>query len=300
MRMDLSGLRLGVDVGGTRIKWALLEGDEAVDRGSIPTPTDGPDAVVQAIADVAVDLRVGSIGVAVPGHLSPDRESTTVIPNIHGAWNGFPLAASLRSRTGMRIELINDARAFALAELTRGAASDREDVLFIIIGTGLGGAVALGGRILQSPGDRTGEIGHLTVDPHGAVCSCGSVGCLETVAGGRSMARAWSSRDATAKHDANPAELVRAAELGNPEAIKILRAAGQALGVAISSVTALLGTDTVVIGGGVAPAFEFMQADVDRAMTAREKLVGKVEIRSAILGTGAGAIGAGLFADQGA
>lgn len=289
--------RLGFDVGGTSIKWACLGGDIVSTVGSIPTP-DSPEATAAAIADVARRHSIACLGVAVPGHLTSDWACTTVVPNLSGQWTGFPLRERLEALAGVPTMLINDARAFAFAELTLGAARDRSDVLFLTMGTGVGGAIAVDGQILRGIGDNLGEIGHVLADPAGLVCACGARGCLETIAGGRSLVAAWKRNAPVGELgvpiDTTPEELVLAARCGDSHARSVLHAAGSALGRVLGSVLALLGMHTVVIGGGVAPALEFMRESIEAEVMQRVALVGPVEVLQADLGIQAGAIGAAL------
>jgi glucokinase len=290
-----SGPVLGVDIGGTNIKWVLWTGGETADAGRLPTPRSGPDAVVAALSELADPGTVTALGVAVPGHLSRDRRSTTVIPNLAGDWDGYPMADRLQNSTGVTTVLLNDARAFARAELALGAARGRSEAIFVTMGTGIGGAVAVNGEVVCGPGDTLGEIGHVTAVADGVPCGCGARGCLETLAGGRALAGAWSaqtSADATA--DVLP--LVDAARRGDAAAQRILDRAGHAMGTVLGSVLALLGQRTVVVGGGAAPAFTFMRKAAAQALLHRRALVGEVELLTAGLGSQAGAIGAALHA----
>jgi glucokinase len=293
---------LGVDIGGTFIKWVVLTEGAVTLSGHLSTPPEGPEAVTAAVARIAGQQIVDSLGVAVPGQLGRDLQSTEIIPNLAGRWRSYPLATALRETTALPATLINDARAFATAELSVGAARDRSEVVFLTMGTGVGGAIALGGSVLRGPGDRLGEIGHLLAVPGGLTCTCGARGCLETVAGGRALARAWSQvvgadgRDGGAL--STPEDLVRAALDGDAMARRILDEAGTAVGAALGSVLALLGVNTVVIGGGIAPAFELMRPAAERALEARTALIGAVELLTTQLGTSAGAIGAAIHATR--
>src|SRR6266545_6226110 len=157
-----AGSALGVDIGGTNIKWVHRADAAVVARGTLPTPAAGPEQVTAAIAEIAAARTVEAIGVALPGHLSPALRATTTIPNIDGDWQDFPLADMLERATAKPVLLMNDARAFASAELALGSARGHSDVVFMTMGTGIGGAIALGGTVLRGPGDKIGEIGHMT------------------------------------------------------------------------------------------------------------------------------------------
>ncbi|MEU0071865.1 ROK family protein [Streptomyces sp. NPDC006332] len=320
-----AGSALGVDIGATNIKWVHRADAAVVARGTLPTPA-GPAQVADAIAEIAGAHTVEAIGVALPGHLSPNLRSTTTIPNIDGDWRGFPLADTIERATAKPVLLMNDARAFASAELALGSARGHSDVVFMTMGTGIGGAIALGGVVLRGPGDRIGEIGHMTAEYGGDRCGCGARGCLETMAGGRALATAWSralasrgtgNQDQPAKgedrgrtttpqdHDrpaeaedqdlsATPEDLVRAAGSGDSTAREILGSAATAVGTVLGSLLAQLGLATVVVGGGVAPAFEVMRPAVESALRDRRRLIGPVTLLIAALGPYAGATGAAL------
>ncbi len=295
------GSALGVDIGGTNIKWVHRAGAAVVARGTLPTPAGGPAQVAVTIAEIAGARTVEAIGVALPGHLSPDLRSTTTIPNVYGDWQRFPLADTLERATAKPVLLMNDARAFASAELALGSARGHSDVVFMTMGTGIGGAIALSGTVLRGPGDRIGEIGHMTAEPGGNPCGCGARGCLETVAGGRTLAALWSRALAsrgTGSQDRSvtPEDLVRAARSGDTAAREILETVAMAVGTVLGSVLAQLGLSTVVVGGGVAPAFDVMRPAVELALRDRRALVGSVTLLAAELGPYAGAMGAALNA----
>ncbi|NGO42364.1 ROK family protein [Streptomyces ureilyticus] len=295
------GSALGVDIGGTNIKWVHRAGAVVVARGTLPTPAAGPAQVAATIAELVGARTAEAIGVALPGHLSPDLRSTTTIPNIDGEWQGYPLADTLERATAKPVLLMNDARAFASAELALGSARGHTDVVFMTMGTGIGGAIALGGSVLRGPGDRIGEIGHMTAAPGGSRCACGARGCLETVSGGRALAVAWSrvlASRGTADQDrtATPEDLVRAAQSGDTTAREILDTAATAVGTVLGSVLTQLGLSTVVVGGGVAPAFGVMRPAVELALRDRRRLIGPVTFLAAALGPYAGAMGAALNA----
>ncbi|MFI5679024.1 ROK family protein [Streptomyces cellulosae] len=293
------GSALGVDIGGTNIKWVHRAGTAVLARGTLPTPAAGPAQVAATIAEMADERTVEAIGVALPGHLTRDLRSTTTVPNIDGDWQGFPLADTLEHATAKPVLLMNDARAFASAELALGSARGHTDVVFMTMGTGIGGAIALDGRVLRGPGDRIGEIGHMTADPGGEPCGCGARGCLETVAGGRALAAVWSrslaSRGTGSQgRSLTPEDLVRAARSGDATARGILGSVGMVVGTVLGSVLAQLGVSTVVVGGGVAPAFDMMRPAVESALRDRRSLIGPVTLLAAELGPYAGATGAAL------
>jgi glucokinase len=289
----MDGAVLGIDLGGTRIKWVRWSPVAGVlDHGERETPRSGAPDVVSSIAGLIGRANVEVAGVAVPGHLSDDLTAVRLLPNLPGDWSGLRLADELSARTGAQVRLVNDARAFALAELRLGAADGHDDVLFVTMGTGIGGALALNGRILRARGDVVGELGHMICRPNGPPCGCGAAGCLETVAGGRALVARVREGGGNAE---TPHDVVRAAARTDGLERAVLADAGQALGLVLGNVIAYTGVTSVVIGGGVAPAFAFMRPAVEAELAGRARLVGPVDLRLARLGLGAGALGAALL-----
>jgi glucokinase len=292
------GLMLGVDVGGSLLKWVLLRPDGTVtDQGCVPTP-DGPAAVVDTIASV---YRAGGdrVGVAMPGHVDRASGSVLFVPALTGNWHGFPLGAAVRDRTGTEeVTVVNDARAFGLAELRLGAGRGRTDVLFVVLGTGVGGAIAHRGRILVGPRDNLGDIGHVTVDPAGPPCACGGTGCIEAFAGARALVAA-SQRAGGPGTSAQ--DVAAAAHAGHPAAIAAFNQAGRALGRGLGTALAAFGLDTVVIGGGMAAALPLLRPAIEAELAARPTdLLGPCTVTPAQLGPYAGATGAALWITEGA
>ncbi|MEV6159711.1 ROK family protein [Nonomuraea sp. NPDC052129] len=277
--------RLGIDVGGTYTKWVLLDGETVVGEGTVPTPPD-PDETMTFVASLAA-RRVESIGIGLPGHVDRDTGTALFVPNPPGDWDGYPVGSRLGALTGVPVTVVNDARAFGLAELLLGAARGLPDVLFAVLGTGVGGAVALRGGILVGPRDNLGEIGHVTVSPWGSVCCCGNRGCVETFAGGPGIVRAFGS--------GSPKEIAEAARTGDGRALGVLSRAGWALGIALGDAAAFFGVGTVVVGGGISGALDLMRSALDKELERRRPLIGEIAVIPAVLGPMAGAIGAALY-----
>jgi glucokinase len=289
---------LGLDLGATNVKWAVLEHDDSnwrvLDRGQAPTDVaGGADAIVRQLGDVGRDAivrwpGVETAGVGVPGLYDPRTGATLVLVNLGPAWAGRPVARPVSEALGVPVSLINDARAFGLAELRLGAGRGAAAMVGLVLGTGVGGVIALDGRVYHGRDGGAGEIGHVTIDPSGPGCNCGNRGCLEAFVRADRLAAACGA--ATAE------EAVARAKNGDPPAIEGLRQVGRYLGIAIANMIVLMTADRVVIGGGVAGAGELLLA------TAREEVqrrVGNtplddVEIVTAELGTWAGAIGAAI------
>ncbi len=292
---------LGIDLGGTSIKWEQIDDSGAtVASGRVVTPISGQEGVTDAIAEIVTARSIDqdpplALAIAVPGHLSADQESVTLLPNVPGAWLGFPIAARLSALSGLCPLLLNDARSFAVAELTLGAARAQSEVVFVTVGTGVGGAVALDGRVIRSRGDRFGEVGHTVVVIDGELCTCGSRGCVEAYAGGAQIL------DRARRHGLPVGSGLGAlrALSTHPSLAAILREAYDALAVGIANACALTGARFVVIGGGVAAELPGFVEWTRHRLAERWRLLGDVEVSQGELGVRAGAVGAAIFARAG-
>ena len=295
---------LGIDVGGTAIKWSVLQDDIVLDSGSLPTPRSSAGEVIDAMAElVHRQPNIATVGVAFPGLVDTATRETVFLPNLPGDWVNRSVAEELEQKTRTHVRLMNDARAFAYAELNLGAARDDSDVLFVTLGTGVGGAIAIGGQLIIGSIDAVGEVGHTIVEPGGDLCGCGGRGCLETVASASAIvARATRSQlmalsPALASADPiSAADVAAGARSGDPWCLDVFERAGRGIGLAAGNVAALLRIRTVIVGGGLATAFDLMQEATDTALTERRTLIGPIAVREAALGPTAGSIGAALYA----
>jgi glucokinase len=293
---------LGLDLGGTNLKWVVLDrsgdawsvaaSDQVATRRSA-SPAEVPALVTAQLAEVAVRARdvagpIVSVGIGVPGLYDPRTGRTRFLVNVPGPWAGHPVAEPVAAATGAPAFLINDARAFGLAELRLGAGRGASSMVGLTLGTGVGGVVAVGGRLHQGHDGTAGEVGHQTIDPDGPWCGCGNRGCLEAYARADQIAAACGT--------ATAAEAVQAATAGDERARHGLAEVGRYLGIGIANMIAVLSPDTVVLGGGVAAAGDLLfgpiQAEVRRRVRTTD--VNQVDIVPAELGIWAGAIGAAL------
>jgi glucokinase len=208
--------------------------------------------------------------------------------NIPGPWAGHAVAGPVAEAAGVPAFLINDARAFGLAELRLGAGRGASSMVGLTLGTGIGGVVAVGGQVHQGHDGTAGEVGHQTIEPDGPWCGCGNRGCLEAYARADQIAAACGT--ATAE------EAVRAAADGDERAARGLAEVGRYLGIGIANLITILSPDRVVLGGGVAAAGELLfgpiRAEVARRV--RTTSLDDVTIVAAELGTWAGSIGAAI------
>ena len=289
---------LGLDLGATNLKWTVVElaGDtwQALDRGQVPTrKTGGPDAIVAQLAEMGLAAMaswpgIATAGVGIPGLYDPRQGTTRFLVNIQGDWDGRPVAAPVSDTLGVPVALINDARAFGLAELRLGAGRGASSLVGLTLGTGVGGVIAIDGKVHQGHDGTAGEIGHQTIDPNGPSCNCGNHGCLEAFARADRLAEACGT--ATAE------EAVERARAGDQAALDGLERVGRYLGIGIGNMIAVISPDRVVIGGGVAAAGDLLLAAARDEIRRRVRTtsVNEVELVIAELGIWAGAIGAAI------
>lgn len=291
-------LHLGLDLGGTNLKWVVVERDtdwRVTKTGRVATDTrDGEQSVLHQMTGVAADVvgaheGIATVGVGMPGVLDAERGVTRFIPNIPGRWDGLPVVQRMTQAVRVPVRLINDARAFALAEHGLGAGRGATSMLGITLGTGVGGGLILDGRLFLGRDGTAGEFGHQTILPDGALCGCGNHGCLETLAKADAIAAACGQPSVE--------ESVAAAQAGNKRAQQGLHDAGRYLGIGASNVVALLSVDRIVVGGGVAAAGDILLDPVRKELVKRVHItdVSRIEVLAGELGVWAGAIGAALF-----
>jgi glucokinase len=285
---------LGIDVGGTSTKWVVLEGDGIAESGTFPTPTDPLRLAELLRGSVRRLAEVDRIGLALPAVLDPDRRSVAIAPNLDAAWVGVPVGARLAEELELPAGLCNDARAFALAESRAGAGRGAAVVAAITLGTGVGGAIVVGGRLEAGT---AGELGHILVVPGGRRCGCGAEGCLEAYAGGRSLLE-WCAAEGASFGDLR--ELVAGAQAADPVAAAALDRAGRALGQALQALAIARGPEVVVVGGGLSGAFEMLAPAAEAVLAGASPVTPSFEIRPAQLGEHAGAIGAAIWNSEGA
>jgi glucokinase len=288
---------LGLDLGGTNIKWVVLDQDGTpIADGSLPTEAErGPDHVVERLAlagheAIAAAGPIATAGVGVPGIYDATRGSIRFFTNLPGPWAGHALGEPLSEALGVPVRLINDARAFTLAEARVGAGKGCAALVGVTLGTGVGGGFVLDGRLVLGYHGTAGELGHQAIDcnPGAPQCGCGNTGCLESFV--RAAALASAAGTATA------AEAFAADERGDPRAHAAVEKWIDYLAIGLANVVTVLTPDRIVLGGGVASAASRIISPLRERLAAHVHLTdpNHVEIVHAALGVRAGAIGAAL------
>jgi glucokinase len=290
-------LHLGLDLGGTNIKVVVLEhdGDSRVvfEETLTTAATAGPDAVTSRLVEAgrAAFARHGefaSVGLGVPGLFDSVSGDVTLFPNLPGRWKGHPLRSRVSDGLGQPVTMINDARAFTLAEGNLGAGRGCRIMVAMVLGTGVGGGITVDGKLHLGAFGTAGEIGHQTILPDGPLCGCGNRGCVEALTKARVLA------DLAGKDTAE--EAYEAAANGDERSQEAIAEVAMYLGIALANVVTILGPERIVIGGGIARAGNLLLDPMRRSLHQRVTLVPieKVEVLLAELGAAAGAIGAAL------
>ncbi|WP_037854632.1 ROK family protein [Streptomyces sp. NRRL S-340] len=297
-----------LDIGGTKIAGALVDGHGSIlvrAQRATPAREDG-DTVMRAVEDVLGELsaselwgRATALGIGSAGPV--DASAGTVSPvNVPG-WRGYPLVERARAAAGgLPVELIGDGVAVTAAEHWQGAARGHDNALCMVVSTGVGGGLVLGGRVHPGPTGNAGHIGHISVDLDGDLCPCGSRGCVERIASGPNIARralenGWRPGP---DGDDTAAAVAAAARAGDPVAVASFERAARALAAGIAATATLVEIDIAVIGGGVGKAGDVLFDPLRRALTdyATLSFVRRLTVVPAQTGTDAGLVGAAAAA----
>lgn len=290
-------MHLGLDLGGTNIKVATLSGTddgfEVLTTDSVETGAgNGPEAVAANLIEVGSKVTgaqpMNTLGLGVPGHFDRETGQILLFPNLPGNWEGFPLRDRVESGLGIPTWMINDARAFTLAEGILGAGKGCNTVACVTLGTGVGGGIMIEGKLHRGAFGVAGEIGHQTVIPDGPQCGCGNRGCVEALTKADVLASLAGKETA--------AEVFEAARHGEAESVDAVAQVAGVLGIGLSNVVTLIGPDRIVVGGGIAEAGDLVLDRIEEAVKSRVTLVptDKIEIVPAHFGRFAGAVGAAL------
>ncbi len=295
----MSGIRIGIDLGGTKIEGRVFDGSgHELDRLRVSTPREDYPGTIEAIADVAESLEIragskGTIGVGIPGSVV---RSTGLVKNANSTWlNGMPLEFDLTRRLDREVRCANDANCLAVSEATDGAGAGFAVVFGVILGTGCGGGVAINARVHGGPNGIGGEWGHNTLPMErpeefpGPECYCGQRGCMEKWVSGTGLELDFAK--VTGRALRGP-EIVQLSEAGDAEAEAALARLEDRLARGLSNVMNTLDPDCFVIGGGL--------SRLDRLYTNLPPLIAKytfgkgceTPIRKAIHGDASGVRGA--------
>lgn len=268
-------LYLGMDTGGTASKYLVTDHVGAtVDEGDVPTdPRDVRTTLLRVAAAVGPDAcgRLAGVALACAGVVAPASGRLGRSPNLPG-WENADLATEMTAAFGaLPVTVVNDVNSAIYGEYRAGAGRGCEDLVMLALGTGVGGGIIMGGRLLVGRRGGASELGHMVLDPHGPRCTCGNRGCLEAWAG--SVALLKRAREWAADGDGHPGlarlvadrgagletrDLADLAHAGDEDAREIFAVAGRRLGQAVGNLINTLDPDCVILGGGVARAGELV------------------------------------------
>jgi len=298
-------LAVGVDMGATKIAVVLADrAGQILAESRLPTqPQDGPDGVLDRIAQgvqavlAQADGPVTGIGIGSPGRVDPVAGTVADAANL--GWECVALVPGLRTRLGdeLPIHIAKDANAEVLGEIFFGAAQGEQDCLYLGIGSGLGGGMVSGGRLVIGGHHTGGEIGHLVLDPAGRACACGQHGCAETVISGPGLVRTvadllpdWAGRTTLTGDQLSVRAILAGAQADDPAALAGVAEMARWLGMALASCVSLLDPSVIVIGGGAGRRAFDQIVPLARQELARRVLPGaaeRVQIRPSRLASSA-------------
>jgi glucokinase len=309
---------VGIDIGGTNIKVATLWSDGVILHATqIPTnASEGPEAALpRLIATIEKLLEqsgmsvqaLQTIGVDSAGIIDPHTNRLVDSPNLR-SWEGYPLCEALAGHFDVTATLENDVNAMAYGEWRCGAGRGTRHMVALTLGTGVGGGLILDGRLYRGAHGAAAEIGHMTLDLHGAECTCPNRGCFERLLGAawiveRAIERLGrdtrpSALRGLAPEQIDPRSLSEAADAGDAIAARVLQEVGEILGAGLVSIANIFDPERIVIGGGVANAGDrlFQPAEEVLRRRAMSTQAQHVQLVAAALGDEAALVGASLLA----
>ncbi|SDC10004.1 ROK family glucokinase [Shouchella lonarensis] len=296
---------VGIDIGGTTVKLALMTTTgEMKKKWEIPTNLidHGRYIVSEIVESVQAELKslvLRGAGVGAPAFI--ELETGVVTQAVNLGWRDYPLKEVFTEALNVPVFVDNDANLAALGEMWRGAGDGSNEVLFVTLGTGVGGGIITRGQILHGVHGLGGEIGHITVIPdNGAPCNCGKRGCLETVSSAKGMVRLATEQleagvDSMLEKEAmTTRHIFEAAEAGDALSLNVVKQSTYYLGLALANLANSLNPEKIVIGGGVSKAREQLLVPLRKVFSqyAIPQVATHTEIKLATLGNDAGIYGA--------
>lgn len=301
---------LGIDFGGTKINFVLLTNNKIIYKMGILTGkiVSGDDIVQKILTGVTkveqkTSIHPSAIGIGLAGMVNRTTGQIIFLPNI-GKIKDFPIVEHLSKKLSIPTFLENDVNAALLGEACLGAAQNKQNVVFISVGTGIGGAILIAGRIYTGKNGLAGEIGHLTVQENGLLCNCGKRGCLETVASGKGIERYVTSEitkgvktemmgcKITAK------KIAQFAKHGDKLALRAYSQASHYLGKICGNIINILNPEIIILGGGVVESGLILRNTIKVTKNyALASSLKDIKIMSSSLKNDAGAIGAAFLAE---
>jgi glucokinase len=301
---------LACDLGGTNLRMAAISHDgDVLCRAHRTTPrTASATEIFSLIRDAAAEcnekipegFELTGVAAAVPATVNFEQGVMLKAPNVP-TLDGFPMRSALETEFNLPAVLENDANAAALGENWLGASKGILNSVTITLGTGVGGGIIIGGELLRGIDGTAAEIGHICVEPFGVACGCGSTGCVEQYASATAIVRLWnefradegSIEPSSAEPELSSFDIAEAARSSDPTALKVFETMGFYLGVAFADLVNVLNPEAIVIGGGLANAWEHFIDSVNKQIQGRafREPAARAKVIPAVLGDDAGLLG---------
>ncbi len=304
---------VGVDVGATKIAAGVVSPEGKVlgrvRRPTGKTPEKLLSGIVQVVSEVRDGFEVDAVCVAVPGLLLSQESMVVYSPNLH-AVEGIRLKDELEPEIKLPLTLENDNSAAAWGEFRFGAGRGTEHLVFVGLGTGIGGGIVIHGQLLRGAQGAGGELGHVTIQANGPRCACGNRGCLEAFASGTAIGRrareVASERPNSAlgqlyaDREVLGEDVTRLASEGDEVSLSVLKEVGRWLGIGLAGFVNVFNPEVVVVGGGAMGGGELMLESAREEVRVRARLPNRdqVEVKRAMLGPDSGVLGAAALAKE--
>ncbi len=293
---------LGIDWGGTFLKAGLVNSKGNILKKKVYSSDKLQKKEffirnIQNLLDYFSKFNIKAIGIGAPGIINVNKGFIYYLPNIKG-WENYPLRTILEERLGLSVRIDNDANVFGLAEARCGAAKGKQRVIFLTLGTGLGGAVISGGKLLRGQ-TSSAELGHVPINLEGRSCGCGSRGCIETYTGNNYLLKRYRQLTKEREKIKDTCELFIKGLNGEKEALLVWKEFSFCLGKFLAGMVNIFNPEVIVCGGGVSGAFRLFKPMVEQTIrkNAMWPQVKNVKLVKAKLKQ-AGIIGAALLAKE--
>lgn len=314
--MACNMVNLGIDLGGTKTDIGIVDSSgKILNRELIKTSKESPEAVVRDILHTIKNLQhpdrpIQSIGIGMAGQIHDKTGTVLFAPNL--GWRDFPLGKEIEKALNLPVHITNDVRAAAYGEWLYGAGKGCQDLICLFVGTGIGSGIVSSGRMLTGSSNAAGEVGHMTLDIHGPLCSCGNRGCFEALASGSAIARrakeliSYDSHDGkklldligidvetiTARH------IFEAYRFHSPIAVRVVEEVKEALIAGVAGLVNAFNPEKVILGGGVITGFPELIEVIRNGVPKRalKAAVEHLEVVQGQLKGDAGVVGAAAFA----
>lgn len=291
---------VGVDLGGTKIKAGLLDGDGTIQATVSAATPRGSEAILQTVAELvrahqakSEGKAIGAVGVGTAGRVDPIKGNIVAAGDTIPGWAGTEVKEVLEGELSLPVFVTNDVNAAALGDGWLGAGRARTQYAYITIGTGLGGALVNGGKVIPGITGGAGEFGHTILYPNGIPCGCGQRGCVEKYVSGTALNRLAAEADPTW----DSYELLAQYREGNKKALEVVQKFVTDLSVVLINVQNMFDPEIVILGGGVIDSYEEWKDLLGQTLCEAANIT--VHVAASPLGNEAGMIGAARLALDG-